>query len=42
MLPFRTEADVLAAAPQVKAHLAADGLLAYPTETVYGLGSGAD
>jgi L-threonylcarbamoyladenylate synthase len=39
MLPFRTEADAVTAAPLVQAHLAADGLLAYPTETVYGLGS---
>lgn len=39
MLPFRTEADVTAAAAQVSAHLANDRLLAYPTETVYGLGS---
>jgi len=39
MLPFRSEADLMAAAPQVSAHLASDGLLAYPTETVYGLGS---
>ena len=39
MLSFRTEADVVAAAPRVGAHLASGGLLAYPTETVYGLGS---
>jgi L-threonylcarbamoyladenylate synthase len=38
-LPFRTDADVEAAAPIVAAHLAAGRLLAYPTETVYGLGS---
>jgi L-threonylcarbamoyladenylate synthase len=39
MLPFRTPEDVIAASAQVATHLAADGLLAYPTETVYGLGS---
>ncbi len=38
-LPFRTAADVDAAAGQVKAHLERGLLLAYPTETVYGLGS---
>ncbi len=39
MLPFRNDTDARAAVPTVQAHLAADGLLAYPTETVYGLGS---
>lgn len=39
MLPFRTPSDVTAAIPVVREHLAADRLLAYPTETVYGLGS---
>ena len=39
ILPFRTEAEAHAAAPRVASHLAAGGLLAYPTETVYGLGS---
>jgi L-threonylcarbamoyladenylate synthase len=38
-LPFRTEAEVSAAIPQAVAHLRGGGLLAYPTETVYGLGS---
>lgn len=38
-LPFRTEADLAAALPRVAAHLAASRILAYPTETVYGLGS---
>jgi L-threonylcarbamoyladenylate synthase len=38
-LPFRSEDEVAAAIPAVKAHLERDGLLAYPTETVYGLGS---
>ena len=41
-LPFRTDADVDAAAPQVMAHVAAGGLLAYPTETVYGFGGATD
>jgi L-threonylcarbamoyladenylate synthase len=39
ILPFRTPAEVDAAIPAVSAHLAAGRLLAYPTETVYGLGS---
>lgn len=38
-LPFRSIDDVVAAAPQVSEHLRGGGLLAYPTETVYGLGS---
>ena len=37
-IPFRTARDVRDACPQVAAHLAADRVLAYPTETVYGLG----
>lgn len=40
-VPFRTAADVTAAIPDVIAHLRAGGLLAYPTETVYGVGSRA-
>lgn len=40
-LPFRSEAEVAAAIPRVVAHLRQRGLLAYPTETVYGLGSRA-
>ena len=39
ILPFRTPADARAAAPVVAAHLGRGRLLAYPTETVYGLGS---
>jgi L-threonylcarbamoyladenylate synthase len=39
ILPFRTEAEVAAAIPAVGRHLRAEKLLAYPTETVYGLGS---
>jgi len=39
MIPFRTADDVDAAVPQVLRHLVRGGLLAYPTETVYGFGS---
>lgn len=38
-VPLHTQADVDRAIPVVAAHLRAGGLLAYPTETVYGLGS---
>jgi len=41
ILPFRTPADFDAAIPLISVHLAAEGLLGYPTETVYGLGSAA-
>lgn len=40
-IPFRAPEEIAAAIPQVVAHLRAGGLLAYPTETVYGLGSRA-
>lgn len=40
-VPFRTPHEVAAAIPRAVAHLRAGGLLAYPTETVYGLGSRA-
>src|SRR5574341_1152954 len=40
-VPFRTEPEIAAAIPIVAAHLALGRLLAYPTETVYGLGSRA-
>ena len=40
-VPFRNATEVAAAIPHVAAHLGAGGLLAYPTETVYGLGSRA-
>jgi L-threonylcarbamoyladenylate synthase len=40
-LRFQSDADVTAALPQAVAHLGAGGLLGYPTETVYGLGSRA-
>lgn len=39
-LPFRSDSEIDAAIPVVGEHLARGGLLAYPTETVYGLGSG--
>lgn len=39
VIPFRSERDVAAALPAVTEHLARGGLVAYPTETVYGLGS---
>ncbi len=38
-LPFRSDAEIETAIPLVRDHLARGGLLAYPTETVYGLGS---
>jgi L-threonylcarbamoyladenylate synthase len=38
-LPFQTPADIKKAIPLVRKHLAGGGLLGYPTETVYGLGS---
>ena len=41
-LPLRSRADADAAAPAVRAHIDRAGLLGYPTETVYGLGSAAD
>jgi len=40
-IPFRTAAEAEAALGRVVAHLRGGGLLAYPTETVYGLGSRA-
>jgi L-threonylcarbamoyladenylate synthase len=39
ILPFGSESDQEAAIPRVVEHLRGGGLLAYPTETVYGLGS---
>jgi L-threonylcarbamoyladenylate synthase len=39
VIPFRTAAEIAAALPAVVTHLARRGLIAYPTETVYGLGS---
>ena len=40
-VPFRTDEEVTAAIPRAVAHLRGGGLIAYPTETVYGLGSRA-
>ena len=40
-LPLFTAADVQAAAPRVREHLAAGKVLAHPTETIYGLGGRA-
>ncbi len=37
--PFHTDDDARAAAPIVATQFTHGGLLAYPTETVYGLGS---
>jgi len=42
MLPLRTPEDAEAVAPRVRDHIGRHGLLGYPTETVYGLGSAAD
>lgn len=42
MLPLKTLADADAVAPAVRSHIAGGGILGYPTETVYGLGSAAD
>jgi L-threonylcarbamoyladenylate synthase len=42
VLAFRTSADVSVAIPTVVAHLQNGGLMAHPTETVYGLGSRAN
>ena len=39
ILPFQTDAEITRAIPEVASHLRAGKLLAYPTETVYGLGS---
>lgn len=39
ILPLRTEGDASRIAPQVTAHLGGGGMIGYPTETVYGLGS---
>jgi L-threonylcarbamoyladenylate synthase len=39
VVPFRSSTEVQAAIATVAKHLESGGLLAYPTETVYGLGS---
>jgi L-threonylcarbamoyladenylate synthase len=41
VVPFMTDAEVAVALGPVVVHLRRGGLLAYPTETVYGLGSRA-
>lgn len=41
-VPFRSAAEIAAAVPLVREHVAGGGLLAYPTETVYGLGCAPD
>jgi L-threonylcarbamoyladenylate synthase len=40
-ISVRTDAEIAAAMPRVLDHLAGDGLIAYPTETVYGFGGAA-
>lgn len=39
ILPFQSDPDIEAAIPVIGRHLRSGKLLAYPTETVYGLGS---
>ncbi len=41
-VPFESDSDIATAIPQVVKHLEKGGLLAYPTETVYGFGSRAN
>jgi len=41
MIPFRSDDEVRGAIPDVVVHLVRHGLIAYPTETVYGFGSTA-
>lgn len=41
-VPFRTPAEVDAAIPATVSHLANHGVIAYPTETIYGIGGAAD
>jgi L-threonylcarbamoyladenylate synthase len=41
-VPFTTPEEARGAIPEVVRHLRSGGLLAYPTETVYGLGSRAN
>ena len=38
-IPFSSESEIAENTPRVAAHLLAGGLIAYPTETVYGFGS---
>ncbi len=39
VVPFDSPQSASASTPRVAAHLRGGGLVAYPTETVYGLGS---
>ena len=39
MIPFRTDEEIAAAVDLVRPHFGRGGLIGYPTETVYGLGS---
>lgn len=39
MVPFRTDAEIAAAVEPIRSHFGRGGLIGYPTETVYGLGS---
>jgi L-threonylcarbamoyladenylate synthase len=39
VIPFRTPEEVAAAIPAAVMHLSRRGIIAYPTETIYGLGS---
>jgi len=41
MIPFRSDDEITKAIPTVVLHLVRHGLIAYPTETIYGLGSAA-
>lgn len=42
ILTFRTPGDVERVTPAVRTHLQQGGILGYPTETVYGLGTAAE
>jgi L-threonylcarbamoyladenylate synthase len=39
VIPYRTDIEIEAAIPGAVGHLVRQGLISYPTETVYGLGS---
>jgi L-threonylcarbamoyladenylate synthase len=41
-VPFTTHSQVMAVLPELVAHLRAGGIVAYPTETVYGFGGTMD
>jgi len=42
VIPFGTPAEIAAAVPTAVTHLARRGVIAYPTETIYGFGSTTD